>query len=230
VDGTSSEVGVLVEFFYGYPDDPTPPRFVHGSDITQRLLPEAAYDHKTGRPHTVRRNLAICRTLRIPNSISWWATALAFDAMIGNTDRHPENWGFFIRRLQGPTRFETSMAPLFDNGTSLGYEQSNDALRKRWSDDRIKKYVERGTHHCTWLDSDRKGMKHIELCTRFCEAYPTAGAVMKKVILLGDSDIDDVLKWCTSFGTSLSFTAERATFTSQLTKTRRDLLIQSLAA
>jgi hypothetical protein len=40
VDSASNEVGVLVEFFYGDPDDPTPPRFVHGSDITQRLLPE----------------------------------------------------------------------------------------------------------------------------------------------------------------------------------------------
>lgn len=27
----------------------------------------------------------------------WWAETIAFDAIIGNTDRHSENWGFLIR-------------------------------------------------------------------------------------------------------------------------------------
>jgi hypothetical protein len=52
-------------------------------------------------------------------------------------------------------------------------------------------------------------MKHMELRTRFCKAYPTAGGAMKKVILLDDSDIDGVLKWRTDFSISVPFTSDR---------------------
>ena len=38
------------------------------------------------------------------------------------------------------------LAPLFDNGTSLGHERFLDRVA-RWSDARVDQYIHRGTHH-----------------------------------------------------------------------------------
>src|SRR5436305_6506844 len=37
IDSSDGSMGVLVEFFYGYPDDASPPHFLHGTDILQRI-------------------------------------------------------------------------------------------------------------------------------------------------------------------------------------------------
>jgi hypothetical protein len=47
VDEKTRETGALIEFFYGYPGQNSPPRLVHGSDIMTRFLS----DKKQGRPH-----------------------------------------------------------------------------------------------------------------------------------------------------------------------------------
>jgi hypothetical protein len=75
--------GAVIEFFFGYPNEAAPERFIHASDILQRSL----IDKKRGRPHSVRSNADICRALQVPSAREWWAGTLAFDALIRNTDR-----------------------------------------------------------------------------------------------------------------------------------------------
>lgn len=82
-------VGVLVEFFYGHPRAPHEDRFVHGSDLIQRFL----VDKKAERPNGARTNVAVCKAYGIANAAEFWGKVLAFDALIGNTDRHPDSWG-----------------------------------------------------------------------------------------------------------------------------------------
>jgi hypothetical protein len=60
-------------------------------------LQRSLIDKKRGRPHSVRSNADICRALQVPGAREWWAGTLAFDALIGNTDRHPDNWGILAR-------------------------------------------------------------------------------------------------------------------------------------
>jgi hypothetical protein len=50
---------------------------------------------------------------------------LAFDTLIGNTDRHPDNWGLLVGLGAAP---QYAMAPAFDNGTSLAYKIPEDRL------------------------------------------------------------------------------------------------------
>jgi hypothetical protein len=86
--------GAVIEFFFGYPGEPTPERFLHASDLLQRSL----IDKRRGRPHGVRSNAGgICRALQIAGSREWWARTLVFDALIGNTDWHPDNWGILAK-------------------------------------------------------------------------------------------------------------------------------------
>src|SRR5579871_2579434 len=48
--------GVLMEFFYGYPDEKPARRLIHGTDLIQQF--DEAYDTKTGRPHSLQRNIS----------------------------------------------------------------------------------------------------------------------------------------------------------------------------
>jgi hypothetical protein len=111
VDEKTGGQGVLIEFFYGYPGEATPSRFVHAVDILQRLF-LGRFDRKHGRPHVLRMNLAICPQLQVKFAVPWWAQTLGFDALIGNTDRHPENWGFLVGRPERGGRVLVGMAAL----------------------------------------------------------------------------------------------------------------------
>jgi hypothetical protein len=60
----------------------------------------------------------------------FWAKALTFDALIGNTDRHQDNWGIIItRQTEAPNKIKKMrISPVFDNGTSMGHEISPRAV------------------------------------------------------------------------------------------------------
>lgn len=90
--------GVLVEFFYGYVGEPER-RFVHAIERLQAR--HFLFDHKRG---SIKDNIDLCRIHKTPSWRSWWARTLAFDAVIGNTDRHSENWGFLLESRLQPVR------------------------------------------------------------------------------------------------------------------------------
>jgi hypothetical protein len=121
------------------------------------------------------------------------------------------------------------MSPVFDNGTSLGYEPADEALAAPWPAARLAAYIGRGTHHCS-LNDATKGTPHVELCKMFLETYPSAGVEMRKVILCSDSVIDEIVHWCTGFDLPAPFTINRAAFVGRLVKARRDQLAQALGA
>jgi hypothetical protein len=227
LDSKSGEMGVLVEFFYGYPGDPIPPRFIPGSDLLQGVYGSLKYDQKTGRPHWFRFNVALCRALEIEGSTMWWAKGFAFDTLIGNTDRHPENWGVLFT-LVDPKRPRREMAPLFDNGTSLAYEIRDEKLMREWTAGQIAQYLSRGTHHCALSTSGRKGGNHLELCVRFRAAFPPTRTAIESVIQLSDSDIEDAVNLCTTIGGAVTFSAMRAEFVSKLVRSRRDHLARAM--
>ena len=59
----------------------------------------------------------------IPNRREYWAKILLFDCLIGNTDRHHENWGIIIDSTN-----EKRFAPAFDNGIALGFRELPEAF------------------------------------------------------------------------------------------------------
>lgn len=89
-------------------------------EIEKRLRPLATLD----------RALAVARAR---NVLSSFLELLVFDAWIGNSDRHSENWGI----LRDANRTE-SLAPIFDTAACLGVELPDSELPatevKRYSD------------------------------------------------------------------------------------------------
>jgi HipA-like C-terminal domain len=228
LDSKTDEMGVLIEFFYGYPGDQTPPRFIAGSDLLQRVYTQPAeYDQKTGRPHWFRFNVALCRALQIDGSTMWWAKTFPFDTLIGNTDRHPENWGVLFTLID-PKRPSPEMAPIFDNGTSLAYEIRDETMTKGWTIQQIAQYLSRGTHHCALSNSDRKGGNHLDLCVHFRAAFPATSTAIESVIQLSDLHVEDAVNLCTTFDGPLAFSSSRAEFVYELVRTRRDQLARAM--
>ena len=218
VDAKTGETGALVEFFYGYPGDAAPARLVPASDFMTRVL----VDKKRGRPHTMRINLKLSRLLCKHDSVvTWWAEALAFDALIGNTDRHPDNWGYLFR-VNPDGRTHVEMAPLFDNGTSLGYEVREEKLLSASSSDCIEAYTKKGTHHCG-LDRDGPA-SHFELCKQFLKAQASAGPPMQSVIRYDRQKVKSIVEECTRFDVGICFSDDRARLVLSLLDARKAAL------
>lgn len=98
------------------------------------------------------------------------AEYLVLDALIGNTDRHHENWGI-LRKRRGD-RWTGFMAPSFDHASSLGRELL-DVRRNRWlAENRVNKYAERGRGAVFWSEDERHGPSPLELVRRAAGKYP----------------------------------------------------------
>jgi hypothetical protein len=91
--------------------------------------------------HTIGRVFAVLRDPAVQAPASWTAEDairsaaevfvgyLMLDALIGNTDRHHENWGLIVGPGEhGP---ESRLAPTFDHASSLGRNESDQRMMQR---------------------------------------------------------------------------------------------------
>lgn len=215
--------GVLIEYFYGYVGDPDL-RLVHGIERLQ-----ARGFNTDLRRGSFTDILDVCRSHRVPHAGAWWAQTLAFDALIGNTDRHSENWGFLVER--GPDgRPLLTMAPAFDNGTSLGFIIGDRQLAAYAETDCLGGFIDNGHHHFGWTSGDRPSGQHIALCARYARAYSAIDSVMRDSLRIADSEIDTLTARCVDIPFPTVFTAERSKFVAAQLKTRRDRLLDALGA
>jgi hypothetical protein len=94
---------------------------------------------------------------------------LLLDAVVGNTDRHHQNWGV-IRRFQSPKGDVLLLAPTYDHASSLGRNES-DARRHQLLDERdgagVSRYA-RKAKSCFYSTNESAGKQ----TTR--EAFATA--------------------------------------------------------
>jgi HipA-like C-terminal domain len=72
---------------------------------------------------------------------------LVFDALVGNTDRHHQNWGVIVEhRLEegGKPIFIPQLAPSFDHASSLGRELTDEARNRFITEGRVERYISKG--------------------------------------------------------------------------------------
>lgn len=219
-DGPNGSAGVLVEFFFGYQNQEPPSRFVHAAEILQGR--RGSFSEKIG---SIRENLTACRSMGVANWREWWTGALTFDALIGNTDRHSENWGFLVFQGGPEGRSANILAPVFDNGTSLGWQTSEEKFPLSQLD--LARFVNKGVHHCGWFDGDENG-QHIALVRHLAETPYVSRQKLQSMIQLSDDQISEVTDWATAFDMHLKFSTLRAEFVNLQVIARRDGLKQAL--
>ncbi|MFL6846170.1 MAG: HipA domain-containing protein [Allosphingosinicella sp.] len=215
-DRGNGEFGVLVEFFYGYAAQPQATLY-SGADILQRLGRNPGAD----RPHGVATNISVCRRLGLPSPERWWTRLITFDALIGNTDRHTENWGFL---MPGPDGERLAMAPIFDNGTSLGYQALDVQLRKGLAEQDVNKYIAGGRHHLGWDQRDDQRASHIQLVERLIRSYQGCEEVMQRVLDFDRGEFRAILSQCVELEAPVPFITQRADWVDSLVEERRSRL------
>ncbi len=89
------------------------------------------------------------------------ADYLVLDALIGNTDRHHENWGLLVRFSDPLSHWE--VAPSFDHASSLGREMRDERRQRLLKEGRVGWYVERGRGAVYWSEETRRGPSPLEL-------------------------------------------------------------------
>ncbi|WP_431284952.1 HipA domain-containing protein [Humitalea sp. 24SJ18S-53] len=213
--------GVLIEFFLGPTHDPGV-SLLHASDRFQAR--NITFDEKQG---SLRENVILTKQHGIVSGATWWARTIVFDALIGNTDRHSQNWGFLKRRSVG-SQVVYEMAPVFDNGSSLGSVVRDSDLESHMRPERFQKFVDKGRHHFSWLQMDGASRQFARLPGFYATKFPSLRPAMLEVARISDDQIDTILRWCVEFTFPISFTPARAEFVSRLLRARRDSLLTEL--
>lgn len=186
----TEEQGSVTKAFTGLGQE-----LVHGNQMLAVVVhgydPEATYHHSS---HTLAniwrvmeyffREAALETKLRM-------AEYLVLDALIGNTDRHHENWGILRRRVDD--RWKGFVAPSFDHASSLGRELSDEKRDRRLTENRVGDYAEKGRGAIYWLEDDRHGPSPLELVRQAVSCYPDifrpVGEKLKKFDEIAMEDI-----------------------------------------
>lgn len=208
--------GALIEWFFVDGEQ----FFDSGGNRLQKLMPN--YDRKKGTHHNFQLVQRACtRALRNGLQGDWllyWAKAFVFDVLIGNTDRHQDNWGFLTWTENGnPCEL---LAPLFDNGTSLGMEKGLQQVGV-WDDKQCEAYVNKGYHHMRWQADDAKRGQHFALVENLVRKHAHLKPVLKAMAEQFSLQVfEERLGELTKLDLPVRLTNERLSFILKLTKLR----------
>lgn len=228
IDSSRNEPGTINEWFMGYPGSGDE-RYSAGGDFMQRHIP--GYDRGKGRKHNLETIIKLSRALALRHELSqdwrlYWGLCLCFDALIGNTDRHQENWGLIWTEDTLGAHF----SPYFDNGTSLGHELEPTKMRRMMRDNHeLEGYLRRGRHQMRRRIDEQRRMPLIDGVRQYCELFPAVRPIlMERLQGLCEDDLRRTLHQLTHFDIPHPLTKQRADFVAFLTLTRRERLLQAL--
>lgn len=225
-DSDNGVCGALIEWFFDYPGQPEE-RYVPGGDYMTRMIP--GYERKKGDQHNVESIIALMKVLTQKGILTsewhtWWCDTFLFDALIGNTDRHQDNWG-----LLWTTDGEVRMAPVFDNGTSLGHEIFPHKMAGFADAKRLESYIRRGTHHVHWRIDDERRPQHADLVARLYERAPELRVHVKnRLDAFNIGAMRAIITDMTEFYIPVPLSPGRAEFICRLTEMRYQTLINAL--
>ena len=121
------------------------------------------------------------------------AEYLVLDALIGNTDRHHENWGILQERVGNDLK--RRVAPSFDHASSLGRELVDTARDRRLSQERVGDYAEKASGAIYWSEDERSGLSPLNLVRRAtCQYQEVFGPALLKLSGVDDQSIGRVIE------------------------------------
>jgi len=199
--------GEQVGNLLGYIFNPSRDTFVPGEQLCKHVDPD--YDPAQGTRHTWelikkvhdeymtdRENGALL--VHASNKFNrYWVRTIAFDTLISNSDRHAENWAL---------KFEEDnpeiMSPFYDNGSSMGCENTEESLNKKWFDEKgqiksakVQSYTSNGRHH---LRNGDHRFKFEDLAILVLNEFPDMRSEYEAIATLDLSPIEQLLKDITS--------------------------------
>ena len=122
------------------------------------------------------------------------AEYLILDALIGNTDRHHENWGVLLKRDRESWR--GFVAPSFDHASSLGRELLDEDREKRLVENQVRNYADKGRGAIYWSDGEQKAPNQRDLVRQATLQQPYQdffSAALMKIEKLDKKSISDIV-------------------------------------
>ena len=121
-----------------------------------------------------------------------FARHLILDAVIGNTDRHHENWGMLRRRVG---EHEAGwLGPSFDHASSLGRELLDRKRILRLEEDTVGAYSERARGQIFWSDETQRAPSPLDLVRKAVVGYPSYfGPALGPVAEFRDAHVTDIV-------------------------------------
>jgi hypothetical protein len=217
-DSNTSTYAALIEWFY---NERKQVHF-HGGDIVINLIPD--YDRHRGSQHNW---LTIFNWEQIDKKqelIKHWAKIFIFDAFIGNTDRHQDNWGIIGSKVSETEYSIEEFSPAFDNGTSLGYEILERKFSK-YDGDKLNEYIMGGKHHMKWSLDDNIRLNHIEMIQKFILEYPEARTIMYDCLNFDLNDVWEILRILSEIDIPVPLSKERINLIFRLFEKRYNELV-----
>ena len=125
---------------------------VHGNELLGGLIANYDKDKQRGQSDHTFDNIVTVIEKLFPVDKARREAAFAmvgylvFDALVGNTDRHHQNWGVILemRRDGKEPAFSFKLAPTFDHASSLGRELTDDSRERRLRENGIERYIRHG--------------------------------------------------------------------------------------
>lgn len=211
----------LIEWFYNDGSE----LFILAGDFLQKIQPD--FDRKRGAQHNLQTNSKLMKALSLNKFLEtdwrqWWVDALLFDALIGNTDRHQDNWGLIF--YTSATESKCRLSPLFDNGTSLGHERFPSHVQ-HWTHDDFQEYIQKGKHHVKWSLTDAQITQgHLKLLEQALTAWPETKGVVQSRLTFSQEELESSMSDLMSFSLEVPLLQERFAFMLRLLTYRHQLL------
>jgi len=165
---------------------------LEGGDIIMGFDPE--FDRRKGERHNIFLVEKIFCHFKREDLMEQFYKILIFDAIIGNTDRHQDNWGF----IHNNKTKEMGLAPAYDNSTSLGSELIEEKLSGYLEENglRLKQYIYKGKAHIRWSDNgiNLERIDHFQLLKNLASIKSTITGYVQEMTSFSDNMVDDVFK------------------------------------
>jgi hypothetical protein len=154
---------------------------VHGNELLGGLI--SGYDKEKQRgqaDHTFDNIVRAIETLFASDkdrrvAASRMVGYLVFDALVGNTDRHHQNWGVLLERRQFGDQtpsFVPQLAPTFDHASSLGRELTDGARQRYLHDGTVEHYILKARGGIFQDAKAKRGISPMALARMLAQHYP----------------------------------------------------------
>lgn len=173
------------------------------------------YDDETNEGYNIQ---LIYTVLSSENLFEDFLFIIVFDALVGNGDRHQDNWGI----TRHDKKSDTFISPLYDNSACLGRELTLEKIKKYLNDDsEFLRYINRSRAKIGWQDIKKE--KHFALIKKLYFLYPQQISVLiNQLEMLTDKKIEDIVEGLPDSVISI----EHKLFVTKYIKKRRDILIR----
>lgn len=225
IDTRREIAGAVIEWFYDYPGE-SREEYIPGGDLFQKINPE--YDRKKGKQHNLIDLIKIIEGRDLAQN--WqeaWAKMFCFDALIGNTDRHQDNWGILHYRTGD------YFSPAFDNGTAMGHEIIDRKIAAKLGN--LEKYVwaSKATHHMKWYREDEKKIRHIDFLKQLAGQFPKMKEYMHRCLNFSPESFEQEVYNLLDLSNTLlepyvKLNSERANFIIKLIEHRQEKILEIL--